>query len=102
MNKLQGRFFPKKRKASDNNLDLWLDGRIYPVDPSSGKQPRFHDVKSVLEFVGDGENGLLGYTHSLHKSNTEISSRVVVDQERNNNDIVALRKSLEVVQQQEQ
>lgn len=94
--------FPEKRKAGDSNLDLWLDGRIYPVDPSTGKRPRFHDVKSILEFVGDGENGLLGYTCSLQNSNTEVSRRVVVDREKSDNEIAALRKSLEALQQREQ
>jgi len=94
--------FPEKGKAGDYNLDLWLDGSIYPMDPSTGKRPRFYDVKSMLEFVGDGENGLLGYSHGLQNSNTEISRRAVIDRERSNNEIADLRKSLEVLKQREE
>jgi len=59
--------FPSKRKASDTNLDLWLDGSIYPLD-SLGKCPKFRDVRSLLEFVGKGDKGLHGYTCNLSNS----------------------------------
>jgi len=59
--------FPQKRKGGDTNLDLWLDGSIYPAD-SRGKRPKFTDIRSLLEFVGEGENGLLGYTSNLVKT----------------------------------
>ena len=56
--------FPEKRKTGETNLDLWLDGSIYPAD-SSGKRPKFTDVRSLLEFIGEGEKRLLSYTSSL-------------------------------------
>lgn len=56
--------FPAKRRAGNTNLDLWLDGKLYPAN-SFGKRPKFVDVKSVLGVFGEGENGMLGYTKSL-------------------------------------
>ena len=79
MSKYQGQRFQRNAKLVILILDLWLDGRIYPVDPSTGKRPRFNDVKTMLEFVGDGDNGLLGYSCSLQNSNIEICRRAVVD-----------------------
>jgi hypothetical protein len=33
--------FGKRRKACETNLDLWLDGNLYPLDPASRKRPKF-------------------------------------------------------------
>lgn len=88
--------FPEKRKAGDSNLDLWLDGRIYPVDPLNGKRPKFHDVKSLLEYVGDGENGMLGHANRLENSDADLDCRLVIDQSRSEIEIASLRESLEV------
>ena len=57
--------FPEKRKSGHTNIDLWYDASIYPIDPRTGKRPRFSCLKSLLEFVGDGEDGLFGYVKSL-------------------------------------
>jgi hypothetical protein len=57
--------FPSKRAAGESNLDLWLDGSLYPAETSTRKKPRFSDIKSLLEFVGDGHRGMLRYTNSL-------------------------------------
>jgi len=56
----------------------------------------------MLEFGGDGDNGLLGYSCSLQNLNAEIFARAVVDRERSDSEIVVLQKSLEATQQQEQ
>ena len=57
--------FPIKRKAGDTNIDLWLDGSIYPTNPSTGMPPPFRTLKAFLEFVCHGEAGLLGYVEKL-------------------------------------
>lgn len=57
--------FPAKRKAGDTNIDLWLDGSIYPPNPATNAPPPFRDLKSLLCFVGDGAIGLLGYAKLL-------------------------------------
>ena len=57
--------FPERREASHKNLDLWLDGSLYPRDPKTGKHPRLNCLKDLLEFLGEGENGLLGYVKSV-------------------------------------
>lgn len=39
----------------------------YPIN-SFGKHLTFSYFKSMLEFVGEGQNGLLGYAESLSRS----------------------------------
>ena len=56
----------------------------------------------MLEFVGDEDNGLLGYSCSLQNSNIEICRRAVVHRERSNSEIAMLWRSLEAAQQREQ
>ena len=63
--------FPAKRRVGDTNIDLWLDGSIYPLDHRTRKRPKFDSLKGLLEFVGDGENGLFGYVQSLHSQSSE-------------------------------
>lgn len=57
--------FGEKRRACCCNLDLWLDGSLYPVDPCSGKRLKLESSSQLLQFVGDGENGFLGYVKRL-------------------------------------
>lgn len=37
--------FRDTRVASDTNLDLWLDGTIYPMNPCTGRRPDFCEMK---------------------------------------------------------
>ena len=57
--------FLEKRKAGLTTLDLWMDGSLYPNDPRIGKRPKLNCLKDLLEFVEEGENGMLGYVKSL-------------------------------------
>ena len=57
--------FPQRREAGHKNLDLWLDGSLYPRDPETRKHLRLNCLKDLLEFLGEGENGLLGYVRSV-------------------------------------
>ena len=57
--------FPIKRKAGDTNIDLWLDGSIYPIDPSTSMPPPFRLLKAFLEFVCHGQAGILWYVEKL-------------------------------------
>ena len=57
--------FPALRDFGATNIDLWLDGNLYPTDLVMGKPPQFHIVKSYLEFLCHGEFGLLGYSRHL-------------------------------------
>lgn len=60
--------FPAKRKAGDTNIDLWVDGSVYPVNPLTKQPPAFKDLKDLLCFVGDGVGGLLGYANALDRN----------------------------------
>ena len=57
--------FPMRRAAGHTNIDLWVDGRLYPVDPATERPPAFRSTKEYLEFLGDGEGGMLDYTKRL-------------------------------------
>jgi hypothetical protein len=70
--------FPERRSAGDTNLDLWLDGSIYPINVQTGKHPRFNSLKDLIEFVGDGESGLFGYINSLVAQNDSHSKVVEI------------------------
>ena len=54
------------------NIDLWVDGKLYPIDSLHKSTPPFRDVTSLLQFVGDGYHGLLGYTLSLEAQHRAI------------------------------
>lgn len=72
--------FSAKRRAGDTNLDLWLDGSIYPENPTTQKPPPFRDLLGFLCFVGDGLQGFFGYTNALRSSDVrrcnELTSTV--------------------------
>lgn len=57
--------FPTLREAGATNMDLWLDGNLYPLDPVTRKPPHFQTLKTYIEFLCHGESGLLGYTNHL-------------------------------------
>jgi hypothetical protein len=47
------------------DLNLWTNGLIYPATPSTGRPLEFSGLTSALCFVGNGEDGLYGYTSKL-------------------------------------
>lgn len=53
------------RLEGKKHLDLWTDGRLYPIDPMKRSTPPFYNCSSLMRFIGDGYGGLLGYTHNL-------------------------------------
>lgn len=66
--------FLDRRVAGDTNLDLWLDKTIYPMNSSTRRRPNFCDVKTLLEFVEEGMQGLLGYILGLMNPKTARES----------------------------
>ncbi|MCO5567203.1 hypothetical protein L7F22_020891 [Adiantum nelumboides] len=58
-------------------IDLWTDGRHYPIDPLSSTHPPFQTMASMIRFIRDGWNGLLGYCIRLHsQSLNEAAQRM--------------------------
>ena len=54
------------RYEGKKHLDIWSDGKLYPpVDPLTKSTPPFSNSTSLLKYLGDGVNGLLGYTYHL-------------------------------------
>ncbi|RYA39139.1 hypothetical protein DD606_25835 [Enterobacter cloacae complex sp. GF14B] len=46
-------------------MDLWTNGSIYSKDPTTNVPPLFANITNLLHFIGDGKDGLLGYTEHL-------------------------------------
>ena len=55
----------RMRVEQKKHIDIWTDGRLYPVDPIRKSTPPFSGCASLMRFVGDGQGGLLGYTQNL-------------------------------------
>ena len=53
------------RLEGKKHLDLWIDGKLYPIDPIKRSTPPFYNFSSLMRFIGDGYGGLLGYMHNL-------------------------------------
>lgn len=53
------------RQHGKKHIDIWTDGKLYPVDPITKCVPPFSSCSSLLRYIGDGANGLLGYTYNL-------------------------------------
>ena len=60
-----------RRAAGHTNIDLWVDGRLYPKDPNVQFPPTFYNLNSFLQYVGRGEKGLLGYCKRLSSNTTD-------------------------------
>jgi hypothetical protein len=87
--------FAENRNTGIYNLDLWVDASIYPLDPETRKKPRFNNIKSLLEFVGDGYIGLLGYAWNLKNSLPEIQRlRSKLQQEEHEREFDLFRSNL--------
>lgn len=62
------------RSHGYQNLDLWCDGRIYPMNPLTLSTPPFSNISTLLRFVGDGVRGLLGYCNNLIGNTQYVSA----------------------------
>ena len=50
-----------QRQMGAKNIDLWVQGSIYPLEPLSQLPPQFLGLTSFLKYVCEGTNGLWGY-----------------------------------------
>lgn len=55
----------QRRAVGHTNIDLWVDGSLYPNDLAARYHPTFNNLSSFLQYVGRGEQGLLGYCKRL-------------------------------------
>lgn len=67
--------FDTLRMQGSKAIDLWTDGKLYPLDPQSGMHPPFQTITSLLRFIGDGMHGLLGYCRRLHSQTLHEAAR---------------------------
>lgn len=68
--------FPAWRAAAETHIDLWVDGSLYPVDPTTNSPPQFKTTKQYLEFLCHGESGMLGYTKRLKTAVTDSDTSI--------------------------
>lgn len=85
--------FPALRDSGATNIDLWLDGNMYPADPVTGKPPPFQTLKSYLEFLCHGNSGLLGYCNHLVSACDQVKG---FQQQLEETQAHSLRKTLEL------
>ena len=98
------------RDSAKKHIDIWSDGKIYPVDPTTLSTPSFSSVTSLLKFAGDGNNGLLGYCHHLvaDQQQTSAHNQALVDhnhyllkqQQASMEKVVSLNSTVEDLQKQ--
>lgn len=72
--------FSAKRADGCLNIDLWVDGSLYPKHPLTGLSPSFRNVKGLLEFCCHGENGFLGYTKALSQNDVWSAEKSLLSQ----------------------
>ena len=60
-----------RRAAGHTNVDLWVEGRLYPKDPAVQYPPTFFNLNTFLQYVGRGEQGVLGYCKRLSLNATD-------------------------------
>ena len=53
------------RYQRKKHIDIWSDSKLYPTDPITKSVPPFSNCSSLLRYIGDGANGLLGYVYNL-------------------------------------
>ena len=59
------------RYQRKKHIDIWSDSKLYPTDPITKSVPPFSNCSSLLRYIGNGANGLLGYAYNL-ASNRDI------------------------------
>ena len=86
-------------------MDLSIDGKLYPNNLARNAPPPFSNVTSLLHFVGDVKEGLLGYIkHIESKASSlekviEVMSRGNKDLYRQNQHYIELLRSYEEIVQ---
>ena len=66
--------FSQMREVGASNIDLWVDGSIYPHNPVDNKRPHFRSVSQLLEFVAEERMVCLGI---LRGCATEIAKLIL-------------------------
>ena len=64
------------RESGAKNLDLWVEGELYLVDPMSNSHPDFKKITGLCRFVCHGESGLLGYCRSLEGNHISLEQKI--------------------------
>ena len=60
------------RERGAKNMDLWVNGELYLVDPLSNSHPDFNTITGLCRFVCHGKSGLLGYCKNLEGNHISL------------------------------
>lgn len=74
------------------HVDLWVDGSLYPKDPSIGRSTPLFFVYELIYFLGDAMNGLLGYCIKLIHSSINKMHTIVMLSSNSQTHISGLEK----------
>lgn len=66
------------RREGKKHVDLWCDGNLYPINFQTLSPPCFSSPTSLLKFVGDGENGMLGYCKDICNQSSILRAQVIL------------------------
>ena len=80
-----------QRRMGAKNVDLWVQGSIYPRDPLSQLPPQFSGLTSFLKYVCEGTNGLWGYLCRLENQPQQIYMHMPRMLHRKDSEIVSLK-----------
>ena len=69
------------RSLGLKHIDLWCDSSLYPIEPFKWSHPPFSNPTTLLKFVGDGHNGLLGYCNALRGESAAYSRQIRLQME---------------------
>ena len=64
------------RESIAKNLDLWVEGELYPVEHMSKSPPNFKIITRLCQFVCHGKSVLLGYCRSLEGNLISIEQKI--------------------------
>ena len=76
----------QRRIQGKHNLDLWKNGKLYPKIPATNVPPPFSNVTSLLRFIGDRKQGLLGYIQHIESKASSLE-KVIKVMSRGNKDL---------------
>lgn len=70
--------FAAKRSNGEKNIDMWVDGSLYQIDPAASLHRCFSTLKEYLESLCHGKRGMLEYQNVLAMQLRACNRRPVV------------------------
>ena len=64
------------REFGAKNVDLWVKGELYPIDPMSNSHPDFKPIIGLCRFVCHGKSSILGYCKNLEGNRISFEQKI--------------------------